>query len=101
MKDRKEVRYDRGALDEFCSTVREVEKDKDKVLDASHLQRQEKQPAFSSAQMLAALLLIAFTVVGAVGAICMTIAGETGCAFGIVGATLFVMAVIGLAICAE
>lgn len=51
----------RKGFDEFCDIVRNTEKDKDKFLDAAHLQRVEKQP-MSDEKFGTLCLLIAFCV---------------------------------------
>lgn len=85
----------RKAFREFCETVRNIESDKDKFLAAAHLQRIERQPTFTAAQLIGFALLMGMLLLGSVAIICLTLAGKTGCILPVLFATLVAVFLAG------
>lgn len=69
----------RKGFEEFCDIVRNVEKDKDKFLDAAHLDRHERQtPALAPMHLVCIIAVAALLVLCSVAILCLTMAGKTG-----------------------
>lgn len=86
---------EREAFLRFCEYVQNMEGDKDKFLSAARLQRTEKQPAFTSAQLLGLIILIGVMLLGGVAIICLLLSGKTGAILPALGVTLFAVFFIG------
>ena len=86
---------ERKAFLRFCEYVQNMEGDKDRFLSAAKLQRTEKQPSFTAAQLLGLIILLGVMLLGGVAIICLLIAGKTGAILPSLGVTLFAVFFIG------
>lgn len=86
---------EREAFLRFCEYVQNMEGDKDKFLSAARLQRTERQPTFTSVQLLGLIILIGVMLLGGVAIICLLLAGKTGAILPALGVTLFAVFFIG------
>ena len=78
-----------------------MEGDKDKFLAAAKLQRTEKQPTFTAAQLIGLAVLLGVLLLGSVAIICLTLTGKTGYILPALGLTLFVAFFIGALVIGE
>lgn len=81
----------REAFNSFCDTVRNTEKDKDRFLEAAHLQRIERAPTFTAGQLIGLVILVAIVLLGSVAMVCLAITGKTGYILPALGVTLLVL----------
>lgn len=86
---------EREAFLRFCEYVRNMEGDKDKFLSAAKLQRTEKQPAFTAAQLIGLVILLGVMLLGSVSIICLVLAGKTGYILPALCMTLFAVFFVG------
>lgn len=80
---------ERKAFLDFCDMVRNTEKDKDRFLNAAHLQRIEKASTFTAGQMVGVIVLLSILILGSVAMVCLTLSGNAGCIPLVLGAILF------------
>lgn len=92
---------EREAFLRFCQYVQSMEGDKDKFLAAAKLQRTEKQPTFTAAQLIGLAVLLGVLLLGSVAIICLTLTGKTGYILPALGGTLVTTFLVGMLVISE